>query len=315
MPCQYILAPSPPARNPTSYAHALPGEQSTCGPEARLTGSLHDGGLRSVHSPSQQQLHAPNTVSDMHILPDGWSINTANDSHVQMICQKDILQSDTIWDTINFLQRALRNQLELFGSRRKASLFGTGTALYDGVKRSVPDSGNVITVAQLLRTALVGHGHAAQFRWRAITPSDACSWSYHTRNSSLLGCAGLEQQTNTHAARFAVPSIRRHIISAPWTPVFVSPSLLSCADGIRNDPVSMALPTISQTGHKTSRLPFRSTSRMTVMTVRKSVTTVVMMTSTSPLIATPRSSYPTTNPLTACSTAPRPTRSESSLSI
>ena len=170
VPCLYILAPSPPARNHTSYAHALPGEQSTCGPEARLTGSLHDGGLRSVHSPSQRQLHAPNTVSDMHILPNGWSINTANDSHVQMICQKDILQSDTIWDTINFLQRALRNQLELFGSRRKASLFGNGTALYDSVKRSVPDSGNVITVAQLLRTALVGHGHAAQFRGEPSRP-------------------------------------------------------------------------------------------------------------------------------------------------
>ena len=74
VPCQQILAPSPPARNPASYAHALPGEQLTCGPRAQLTGSLHEGGVRSVHSLPQQQLPAPNTASDMHTLPDGWSI-------------------------------------------------------------------------------------------------------------------------------------------------------------------------------------------------------------------------------------------------
>ena len=73
-----------------------------------------------------------------------------------------------IWDTIDFLQRAFRNQPELFGSRGMESLFGTGTALYDGVKRFVPDSGNAITVAQLLLLALVGH--AALFRWEPSRP-------------------------------------------------------------------------------------------------------------------------------------------------
>ena len=122
----------------------------------------------------------------MHILPDGWSINAANDSHVQMICQKDILQSEMIWDTINFLQRALRNQPELFGSRRMASLFGTGTALYDGVKRFVPDSGNAITVAQLLLLALVGH--AALFRWEPSRPLMLATGLPHSQLFSARLC-------------------------------------------------------------------------------------------------------------------------------
>ena len=48
------------------------------------------------------------------------------------------------------------------------SLFGTGTALYDVVKWFVPDSGNAITVAQLLLLAFLGH--AALFRWEPSRP-------------------------------------------------------------------------------------------------------------------------------------------------
>ena len=125
VPCQHILAPSPPARNPASYAHALPGEQLTCGPRAQLTGSLHEGGLRSVHSLPQRRLHAPNTASGMHTLSDGWSILcyiTSNDSHVQMIRQGGTSESESIWNAIDFLQRAFQDQPELFGSRGIESL-------------------------------------------------------------------------------------------------------------------------------------------------------------------------------------------------
>ena len=151
-PCQHILTPSPPARNPASYAHALPGEQSTCGPGARLTRPLHEGGPRSVHSLPQQQLRTPNTASDVHALFHSWSIlryMASSHNHAQVIRQGGTFQ----------------DRPELFGT---GSLFGTGTALHDFVKWFVPDSGNAITVAQFL--LLVFLGHTALFRWEPPRP-------------------------------------------------------------------------------------------------------------------------------------------------
>ena len=70
---------------------------------------------------------------------------TSNDSHVQMIRQGGMSESESLWNAIDFLQRAFEDQPDLFGSRGMESLFGTGTALYDATKRLVPDSGNAIT--------------------------------------------------------------------------------------------------------------------------------------------------------------------------
>ena len=69
---------------------------------------------------------------------------TSNDSHVQMIRQGGMSESESLWNAIDFLQRAFEDQPDLFGSRGMESLFGTGTALYDATKRLVPDSGNAI---------------------------------------------------------------------------------------------------------------------------------------------------------------------------
>ena len=80
-------------------------------------------------------------------LPPGTTVAyiTSNDSHVQMIRQGGMSESESLWNAIDFLQRAFQDQPELFGSRGMESLFGTGTALYDATKRLVPDSGNAIT--------------------------------------------------------------------------------------------------------------------------------------------------------------------------
>ena len=80
-------------------------------------------------------------------LPPGTTVAyiTSNDSHVQMIRQGGMSESESLWNAIDFLQRAFEDQPELFGSRGMESLFGTGTALYDATKRLVPDSGNAIT--------------------------------------------------------------------------------------------------------------------------------------------------------------------------
>ena len=55
---------------------------------------------------------------------------TSNDSHVQMIRQGGMSESESLWNAIDFLQRAFQDQPELFGSLSMESLFGTGTALY-----------------------------------------------------------------------------------------------------------------------------------------------------------------------------------------
>ena len=71
-------------------------------------------------------------------------------------------ESESLWNAIDFLQRAFQDQPELFGSRSMESLFGTGTALYDATKRLVPDSGNAVAAtergleyAPLIASALV----------------------------------------------------------------------------------------------------------------------------------------------------------------
>ena len=83
-------------------------------------------------------------------LPPGTTVAyvTSNDSHVQMIRQGGMSESESLWNAIDFLQRAFQDQPELFGSRGMESLFGTGTALYDATKRLVPDSGNAITATE-----------------------------------------------------------------------------------------------------------------------------------------------------------------------
>ena len=57
-------------------------------------------------------------------------------------------ESESLWNAIDFLQRAFQDQPELFGSRSMESLFGTGTALYDATKRLVPDSGNAVAATE-----------------------------------------------------------------------------------------------------------------------------------------------------------------------
>ena len=97
-------------------------------------------------------------------LPPGTTVAyvTANDSHVQMIRQGGMSESESLWNAIDFLQRAFQDQPELFGSRSMESLFGTGTAIYDAAKRLVPDSGNAVAAtergleyAPLIASALV----------------------------------------------------------------------------------------------------------------------------------------------------------------
>ena len=62
LPRRRILGPSPPARNPASSTHALSEGQPTCGPWTWPTGSLHEGGIRSVHSLPQRRPRTPSTV-------------------------------------------------------------------------------------------------------------------------------------------------------------------------------------------------------------------------------------------------------------
>ena len=71
-------------------------------------------------------------------------------------------ESESLWNAIDFLQRAFQDQPERFGSRSMGSLFGIGTALYDATKRLVPDSGNAVAAtergleyAPLIASALV----------------------------------------------------------------------------------------------------------------------------------------------------------------
>ena len=59
-----------------------------------------------------------------------------------MIRQGGMSGSESLWNAIEFLQRAFQDQPDLFGSRGMESLFGTGTALHYAAKRLVPDSGN-----------------------------------------------------------------------------------------------------------------------------------------------------------------------------
>ena len=88
----------------------------------------------------------------------------SNDSHMQMIRQGGISESEAlwIWNAIDFLQCAFQDQPELVGSRSMESLFCTGTALYDAAKRLVPYSGNAVAAtergleyAPLIASALV----------------------------------------------------------------------------------------------------------------------------------------------------------------
>ena len=97
-------------------------------------------------------------------LPQGTTVAyvTSNDSHVQMIRQGGMSKSESLWNAIDFLQRAFQDQPELFVSRSMESLFGTGTALYDTTKRLAPDSGNAVAAtergleyAPLIASALV----------------------------------------------------------------------------------------------------------------------------------------------------------------
>ena len=89
-------------------------------------------------------------VRHFRSLPQGTTVAyvTSNDSHVQMIRQGGILESESLWNAIDFLQRAFQDQPELFGSRSMEPLFGTGTALYDATKRLVPDSGNAVAATE-----------------------------------------------------------------------------------------------------------------------------------------------------------------------
>ena len=80
VPRQQILAPSPPARNPASYAHALSDGQLACGPKARPAGSLHEGRIRSVHSLPQQQLPTRNTASDAPEIHTGFGYSISQHS-------------------------------------------------------------------------------------------------------------------------------------------------------------------------------------------------------------------------------------------
>ena len=57
-------------------------------------------------------------------LPEGTTVAyaTSNDSHVQMIRQGGMSESESLWNAIDFLQRAFQDQPELFGSRSMGSL-------------------------------------------------------------------------------------------------------------------------------------------------------------------------------------------------
>ena len=103
-------------------------------------------------------------IRSFRCLPDGTTVAyvTLNGSHVQMIRQGGMSESESLWNAIDFLQRAFQDQPELFGSRSMEALFGTGTALYDAAKRLVPDSGNAVAATErgleyspLIATALV----------------------------------------------------------------------------------------------------------------------------------------------------------------
>ena len=52
-------------------------------------------------------------------LPPGTTVAyvTANDSHVQMIRQGGMSESESLWNAIDFLQRAFQDQPKLFSSR------------------------------------------------------------------------------------------------------------------------------------------------------------------------------------------------------
>ena len=58
-------------------------------------------------------------------LPPGTTVAyiTSNDSHVQMIRQGGMSESESLWNAIDFLQRAFQDQPELFGSRGMEASF------------------------------------------------------------------------------------------------------------------------------------------------------------------------------------------------